>query len=107
VARDDLEDAADRAALAALLEARGRHSEARETLQGVLSTLEGVLGRDHYEVGLTLNDLGEMHLCAGRFGDADVALTRAATIFERVLGASHPMTTACRTRRAQARSRRN
>jgi hypothetical protein len=107
VARDDLEAAADRAALAALLDARGRHREARETLRGVLSTLEDVLGPDHYEVGLTLSDLSEMHIAAGRFSDADAALARAATIFERVLGASHPMTSACRDRREQARSLRN
>jgi tetratricopeptide (TPR) repeat protein len=104
VARDDLEAAADRAALAALLDARGRHREARETLHGVLSTLEQVLGPQHYEVGLTLSDLGEMHMAAGRFTDADAALARAAAIFERVLGVSHPMTTACRRRREQARS---
>jgi hypothetical protein len=107
VARDDLEAAADRAALAALLDARGRHTEARETLHGVLSTLEEVLGPDHYEVGLTLSDLSEMHMAAGRFGDADAALARATAIFERVLGPSHPMTAACRDRREQARSRRN
>jgi tetratricopeptide (TPR) repeat protein len=105
VARDELEAAADRAALAALLEARGRHREARDTLRGVLSTLEQVLGPDHYEVGLTLSDLGELHMSAGRFGDADAVLTRATTIFERVLGASHPTTAASRHRREQARSR--
>jgi Tetratricopeptide repeat len=107
VARDDLEAAADRAALAALLDARGRHREARETLRGVLSTLEEVLGPDHYEVGLTLNDLSGMHMAAGHFDDADAALARAAAIFERVLGASHPMTAACRDRRKQVRSWRN
>jgi tetratricopeptide (TPR) repeat protein len=106
VARDDLEAAADRAALAALLDARGRHHEARETLRGVLSTLEQVLGPDHYEVGLTLSDLSEMHMAAGRYSDADAALARAAAIFERVLGASHPTTAAARVRREQARSRR-
>ena len=48
---DELEAAADRAALAAILESRGRSREARETLLDVLSTLEAVLGPDHYEVG--------------------------------------------------------
>jgi tetratricopeptide (TPR) repeat protein len=105
VARDDLEAAADRAALAALLEARGRHREARETLREVLSTLEEVLGPDHYEVGLTLSNLGDMHLSAGRFSEADAALTRAASILERVLGRLHPTAAACRARREQARSR--
>jgi tetratricopeptide (TPR) repeat protein len=107
VAPDELEAAADRAALAAILEARGRNREARETLRDVLATLEGVLGPDHYEVGLTLSELGEMHMSAGRFTDADAALTRAAAILERVLGTSHPMAAACRARRQQARSQRS
>jgi hypothetical protein len=105
VAPDDLELAADRAALAAILEARGRSREARETLRDVLSTLEAVLGPDHYEVGLTLSELGDMHISAGHFGDAHTALTRATGIFERVLGGSHPSTAACRARREQALAR--
>jgi tetratricopeptide (TPR) repeat protein len=107
VAPDELEGAVDRAALAAILEARGRNREALETLGDALSTLEMVLGRDHYEVGQTLRALGDMQMSAGRFNDADAALTRAAAIFERVLGTSHPTTVACRARRDQARSRKN
>jgi tetratricopeptide (TPR) repeat protein len=104
---DELEAAVDRAALAAILEARGRKHEALETLRDVLSTLEAILGPDHYEVGLTLSDLGTMHMSAGRFAEADAALTRAAVILERVLGASHPAAAACRGRRELARSRKN
>lgn len=107
MARDELEAAADRAALAAILEARGRHDEARKTLRDVVSTLEAVLGEEHYEVGLTLSDLADMHMSAGHFSDADRALTRAAAILERVLGPSHPVTAACRARRDDARSRKN
>jgi Flp pilus assembly protein TadD len=105
VAHDELEAAADRAALAAILESRGRNHEARETLCNVLSTLEAVLGPGHYEVGLTLSELGDLHASAGHFGEAEVALTRALTIFERVLGTSHPTAAACRSRRDEARSR--
>ena len=104
---DELEAAADRAALAAILDARGRDREALETLREVLSTREAVLGADHYEVGLTLSARGAMHMSAGRFAEADATLTRAAAILERVLGASHPAAAACRARREQARSRRN
>lgn len=104
---DELEGAVDRAALAAILEARGRNREALATLQDALVTLEAVLGSDHYEVGLTLSDLGAMQMSAGRFTEADATLTRAAVILERVLGASHPAAAACRARREQARSRRN
>ena len=105
MARDDLEAAVDRAALAAILESRGRNREAQETLRDVLSTLEAVFGPDHYKVGLTLSELGEMHMSAGRFSEADTALTRAAAILERVLGTSHPGAARCRARRDQARAR--
>jgi hypothetical protein len=47
-----------------------------------------------------------MHMSAGRFAEADVALTRSAVILERVLGASHPVAATCRRRREEARSRR-
>lgn len=104
---DELEGAVDRAALAAILEARGRNREAVETLQEVLRTLEAVLGADHYEVGLTLSDLGAMQMSAGRFAEGEAALTRATEILERVLGTSHPAAAVCRARREQARSRRN
>jgi hypothetical protein len=107
MAPDELEAAVDRAALAAILESRGRNREALETLREVVTTLEAVLGPDHYEVGLTLRDLGAMHMSAGRFAEADVTLTRAAVILERVLGASHPVAATCRARRDRARSRRN
>jgi tetratricopeptide (TPR) repeat protein len=107
VGPDDLEAAVDRAALAAILEARGRHGEAQEALRDVLTTLEAVFGPDHYEVGQTLRELGAMHMTAGRFAEADAALTRAALILERVLGASHPAAAACRVRREQARARRS
>jgi hypothetical protein len=104
---DELEAAVDRAALAAILEARGRNREAFETLRDVLPTLEAVLGPDHYEVGLTLSELGAMHVSAGRFSEADAALTRATKILERVLGATHPTAVSCRARRDRARARRN
>lgn len=105
MAPDDLELAADRAALAAIFEARGRNREAREALCDVLSTLETVLGPDHYEVGLTLSELGGMDMSAGRFAEAHSALTRATGILERVLGGSHPAAAACRARREDARAR--
>ena len=105
MAPDDLDLAADRAALAAILEARGRNREAREILRGVVSTLESVLGPDHYEVGMSLSELGALQMSAGRFSDAETALTRATRILERVLGTSHPAVAACRARREQARIR--
>ena len=50
--------AADRAALAAILDALGRHDEAAELLEGALAVFQRTLGPDHYEVGVTLANLG-------------------------------------------------
>src|SRR4051794_30563716 len=85
----ELEAAADRAALAAILEARGRDRQARAVLLEVLATLERVLGPEHYDVVGVLDRLASI---AGRCGDrADAAelLARSLTIRRRVLGDEH------------------
>jgi hypothetical protein len=90
MADGELEVAADRAALAAILEAQGRDCEARAVLLEVLTALESVLGPEHYDVVGILDRLASI---AGRYGDpagaADL-LTRALTIRRRVLGDGHP-----------------
>jgi hypothetical protein len=85
----DLEAAADRDALAAILEARGRDREAWVVLLEVLATLERVLGPEHYDVVSVLDRLASI---ANRRGDGVAAadlLTRSLTIRRRVLGAEH------------------
>ena len=65
------ESAADRAALAAILDATGRHDEAAELLEGALTIFEQALGPDHYEVGVTLGNLGAIDARRGDLGQAD------------------------------------
>ena len=77
-APDQLEVAADRDALAAILEARGRHREAQATLWEVLAVVQSVLGPDHYEVAVTLDKLAAS---VRRGGDTE----RAAELYERSL----------------------
>ena len=67
---DHLEVAADRGALAAILDARGRHREAQQTLQDVLSVVETVLGPDHYEVAATLDRLAASVQHTGDYAQA-------------------------------------
>jgi hypothetical protein len=99
----ELEAAADRAALAAILEARGRDRQARAVLLEVLATLESVLGCEHYDL---LGVLDRLASIAGRCDDprgaADL-LTRALTIRRKVLGDEHPDVQ--RTAAALARTR--
>src|SRR5262245_56522964 len=101
----ELETAADRVALAAILEAHGRDREAHAVLLEVLATLERVLGREHYDVVEVLDRLASL---ADRRGDRAGAvdlLTRSLTIRRRVLGAGHAEVR--RTAAALARARRD
>jgi hypothetical protein len=99
----ELEAAADRAALAAILEARGRDRQARAALLEVLATLESVLGTEHYDVVGILDRLASIAGRLGDRGDAADLLARALTIRRRVLGDEHPDVQ--RTAAALARTR--
>jgi tetratricopeptide (TPR) repeat protein len=84
-----LEAAADRAALAAILDAQGRHRQAQDALRQALSMFESVLGPEHYEVAVTLEKLAAI---AHRAGDPQRAVDlheRALVIKRRVLGSDH------------------
>jgi hypothetical protein len=81
-----LEAAADRVAVAAILDAGGRHQEAAATLRQALAVYERVLGPDHYELAGVLDSLAG---AAGRAGEPDEAAAlraRAVRIRRRVLG---------------------
>ena len=84
-----LEAAADRVALAAILDASGRHREAAATLRHALSVYEGVLGRDHYEVAGVLENLAGVAERAGDPEQAAALRARAQRIRRRVLGHTH------------------
>jgi tetratricopeptide (TPR) repeat protein len=87
---DHLEVAADRIALAAILDARGRHHEADLTLRDVVSVLESVLGRDHYEVGVVLDKRAAVLQRSGDHAQAVTLYERSLAIKRRILGADHP-----------------
>lgn len=83
---DLLEAAADRLALAAILDSHGRHAEAEATLRQALSLLESVLGPDHYEVAMGLEDLAAMVARSGDPAAAGALHERARRIKKRLLG---------------------
>lgn len=95
---DPLGVAADRSALAAILDAQGRHREALEPLREALLLVETLLGRDHYEVALLLRTLGAVAGRAGEHEQAAAHLGRALAIQRRVLGVGHPDVTETLTR---------
>lgn len=81
-----LEAAADRVALAAMLDASGRHQEAAEALRHALAVYERVLGADHYEVAGVLQNLAGFAERAGEPEQAAALRARALRIRRRVLG---------------------
>ena len=81
-----LEAAADRVAVAAILDAGGRHQEAAATLRQALSAYERVLGPDHYEVAGVLDSLAGVVERAGESEQAAALRARAQRIRRRVLG---------------------
>ena len=84
-----LEAAADRIALAAILDASGRHVEAAATLRHALSVYERVLGADHYEVAVVLENLAAVAERAGEPKQSAALRSRALRIRRRVLGHTH------------------
>jgi Tetratricopeptide repeat len=84
-----LEAAADRVAVAAILDAGGRHREAATTLRDVLSVYERVLGPEHYEVAGVLQDLAGVTERAGEPERAAELRARALRIRRRVVGHTH------------------
>jgi len=84
-----LEAAADRVAVAAILDAGGRHQEAAESLRWALSVYERVLGPDHYELAGVLDSLAGVAERAEEPERAAALRARALRIRRRVLGNTH------------------
>ena len=84
-----LEGAADRVALAAILDASGRYEEAAAALGDALAVYERVLGPQHYEVAGVLLDLAGVAEHAGEVERADALRARAQQIRRRVVGHTH------------------
>jgi hypothetical protein len=84
-----LEAAADRVALAAILDASGRHGDAAAALRHALSVYERVLGPDHYELAGVLQNLAGVAERAGEPEQAAALRARAQRIRRRVLGHTH------------------
>jgi hypothetical protein len=84
-----LEGAADRVALAAILDGSGRYDEAAAALGDALAVYERVLGTQHYEVAGVLLDLAGVAEHAGDIERAAALRARAQQIRRRVVGHTH------------------
>jgi tetratricopeptide (TPR) repeat protein len=72
------------------LQADGHSLEAAEAHKEASRILEGLLGKDHPDAGLSLANQGSSYLTAGRYEDAVQVSARAREQLTAVLGAEHP-----------------
>ena len=80
--------AADRAALAPILDALARHDEAEELLRQALATFERE--QDDYEIAMTVGNLAAIAQRRGDLEAAAVMHRRALDTKERTMGSDHP-----------------
>jgi tetratricopeptide (TPR) repeat protein len=82
--------AREEAALAPILSARGKATEARSLLEGALVVFRETVGVNHVEVAFVLGELAALDIQDGRLHEAGSALKWALAVKERALGAAHP-----------------
>ena len=88
---DELELAADRAALAAILDGAGKTAEAEGLpARSALAIFERHLGSEHHEVAVTLNNLAAIAQRGGDVQEAESLYRRALAIKEQTLGPEQP-----------------
>jgi tetratricopeptide (TPR) repeat protein len=81
---------ADEAALAAILIDLSRLTDARAILAATLAEYERTYGPDHYEIGVTLHNLGSLEFRLGHHAEAADLLGRSVRIKENHLGGYDP-----------------
>ena len=71
---------------------QGRYDDAEPLFEEALSIHRRVLGADHPDTAISLNDLASLYRAQGRYVEAAPMYKEAVEIVERVLGAEHPNT---------------
>ena len=82
--------AADRAALAALLDGQGRLEEAETLYQDAIRVLERVRGPPPIELAVSLNNLAAIRTSQGRLAEAEALFRRTLALKDTRLGPDHP-----------------
>ena len=70
--------------------AAGQYVDAQTPLEHTLALREKILGLEHPDVALSLNNLAGLSQAQGRYGDAEPRYQRALAIREKALGPEHP-----------------
>jgi tetratricopeptide (TPR) repeat protein len=83
--------AKDVAALAAIVQARGRYPEAAALYRRALFTLQGKLGPRHFEVVFNLSQVAALEHARGRLLESGRLYRHSLPRLRRILGRDHPM----------------
>ncbi len=86
------------------LNERGRYSEAEPLYQQALEMRKRLLGDEHPDVALSLNNLAGLYDSQGRYSEAEPLYQQSLQIFEQTLGTEHPNTITVRNNLESLRS---
>jgi tetratricopeptide (TPR) repeat protein len=87
VGNSDLDDANIRIAM--YLRSRGRYGEAEMLLVRVLARKDKVLGPEHLDTSLVVDNLAYVYLLQGRYNEAETLFRQALASREKLLGLEH------------------
>jgi len=87
--RAQLKKAEEMSENATRLAEKGNFPGAIQLLERALVIREKVLGPEHSDTGISLNDLARLYTATGRYADAEPLYARALAILEKVLGPEH------------------
>ena len=76
--------------------AQGKGAEAEQFYRRALSIKEKVLGPEHPDVAMTLNNLAVLCKANENYAEAEALYARSLAIFEQALGPQHPKVITCR-----------
>jgi tetratricopeptide (TPR) repeat protein len=87
--------------LAEIYRMQGRYAEAEPLYQQALAIKKKVLGPEHPDMAMTLNNLAVLYKSAGKYAKAEPLYRHALAIFEAALGPTHPKAITCRQNYAE------
>ncbi|MHC5718865.1 MAG: tetratricopeptide repeat protein, partial [Nostoc sp.] len=73
-----------------------RYSEAEQQYQQVVALRKTLLGEDHHQVAISLDQLAYLYRIQYRYKEAEILCVKALEIFEQRLGVNNPDTVMCR-----------
>jgi tetratricopeptide (TPR) repeat protein len=88
--RNSLSIAADRVALAAILDGLEKFAESEQIYRRALRTYRSAFGESHREIALVLNNLAALYQRTGRVGRAELTYRAALEMKRETVGRTHP-----------------